>query len=113
LFNLAASLSDALAREKWLEAKVSADAKALKDVETRLAATKARTAKAEKALAEANQRQTKREQAVVERIDALSISFGSKYFLVFDVVSSVLMLLVLIMMSSGCSRTNLGGLQAS
>jgi hypothetical protein len=55
----------------------------LKDAETRLAAAEARSAKAEKALAEANQRQTKREHATVERIDALSTSFGSEYFLVF------------------------------
>jgi hypothetical protein len=76
-------LSDSLAREKGLEAKLSSNTKVLKDAKTCLAATEARAAKAEKPLAEANQRQTKHEQAAVECIDALSTSFGSEYFLVF------------------------------
>jgi hypothetical protein len=62
-------LANALVREKELEAKLSANAKALKDAETRLAsaeakcikdvaAAEAKAAKAEKALAEAIQLQT-------------------------------------------------------
>jgi Skp family chaperone for outer membrane proteins len=74
---------------------MAAQAKALKDAETRLtaaeakhtkdvAAVEAKAAKVEKALAKANQRQSKHEQAVVERIEAMSISFGSKCHLVLD-----------------------------
>jgi septal ring factor EnvC (AmiA/AmiB activator) len=73
-------LSDSLAHKKGLQAKLFANTKALKDVETRLSAVEARAAKAEKDLAKVNQRQTKREQAIVECIDALSTSFGSEYF---------------------------------
>jgi Skp family chaperone for outer membrane proteins len=83
------SLANALVRDKGLEAKLTASAKALKDAQTRLAAAEAKckkdvaapeakAAKAEKALAEANQKQSKREQAVAERIESLSTSFGSK-----------------------------------
>jgi Skp family chaperone for outer membrane proteins len=94
LFNLVASLANAFNHEKGLEAKLSASNKALEEAKTRLAAAEAkriegvaaveaRASKAEKALAEANQRQSKREQAVLERIDALSTSFGCKCRLAF------------------------------
>jgi uncharacterized protein YqjF (DUF2071 family) len=43
----------------------------------------ARAIKAKKALAEVSQRQTRREASVVKRIDDLSTSFGSEYFLSF------------------------------
>jgi hypothetical protein len=44
-------------------------------------AAETRAKKAEKALDEANQKQTKREPAVVERLDEISTSVGSKYFI--------------------------------
>jgi hypothetical protein len=84
-----ASLANALNCKKWLEAKLSASNKALEEAKTRLAAAEAkrieevaaveaRAAKAEKALVETNQRQSKHKQVVVECIDTLSTSFGSK-----------------------------------
>jgi Flp pilus assembly protein TadB len=51
-------------------AKVSAE-RAAKSAETR-------AKKAEKALADANQKQAKREQSVANRLDKISVSFGSK-----------------------------------
>jgi hypothetical protein len=88
--NLAVSLANALAHKKDLEAKLDAQTKALKDVEARLAAPEARhtkdvataeakAAKAEKALAEGNPKQSKCEKAVIERVEALFVSFGSKF----------------------------------
>jgi hypothetical protein len=70
-------------------AKVSAN-KAAKAVETK-------AKRAEKALAEAAQKQTKREQAMVERLDAICTSIGSKYFVLsfcFAELTSIDMLLL-------------------
>jgi hypothetical protein len=76
-----------LAREAALEDELKTNAEALKDANAakvsadnaaKAAETKAK--RAEKALAEAAQKQTKREQAVVERLDAICTSVGSKYF---------------------------------
>jgi uncharacterized protein YlxW (UPF0749 family) len=50
-------------------------AKYKKDV----AAAEARAAKAEKDLAEFKRQQATREQVIVERVDLLSMMFGSKY----------------------------------
>jgi hypothetical protein len=69
------ALATALARVAALEtntAKVSAD-KAAKAAETR-------AKKAKKALAEASQKQAKHEQDVVERLDEICTSVGSKCF---------------------------------
>jgi Skp family chaperone for outer membrane proteins len=71
-----------------LVAELKASTEALKDtnaakVSTEKAAKAAETRakKAEKALAEANQNQTKWEQVVVERLNEISMSVGSKYFI--------------------------------
>jgi hypothetical protein len=83
-------LSAALARKKGLEAKLIASSKALKDAQTRLATieakckkdvatAEAKAAKAKKNLAKARQKQAKRKLAVVERVDSLSMMFGSTY----------------------------------
>jgi hypothetical protein len=70
-----------------LEAKLKTTTEALKDANTakvyadkaaKAAETKAK--KAEKALAEATQKQAKYEQAVVERLDEICTSVGSKCF---------------------------------
>jgi hypothetical protein len=106
--NLVVSLANVLVREKVLEAKLSANAKALKDAESRLAAAEAKrikdvaaieakAAKSEKALAEANQRQSKHEQAVVERTESLSTSIGSKCHLVLNSAFLILSIYVLTM----------------
>jgi uncharacterized protein YlxW (UPF0749 family) len=50
-------------------------AKCKKDV----AAAEVRTAKAEKDLAKFKRQQATREQVIVERVDLLSMMFGSKY----------------------------------
>jgi hypothetical protein len=70
-----------------LEAELKTTAEALKDANTaKVSAEKAAKAaetkakKAKKALAEANQKQAKREQAVVERLDEICTSIGSKCF---------------------------------
>jgi hypothetical protein len=78
-----------LAREKDLDANLAASSKAAKDAQTRMssveakckkyvAAAEAKTTKAEKSLAEAKRQQDTCEQAIVERVDALSMMFGSK-----------------------------------
>jgi hypothetical protein len=122
LLYLTISLANVLTRVKGLEAKLSANTKALKEAETRhieematakLAATQAvkeeeeRAVKAEKALAEVTQRQTKHEEAAVKRLNALSTSFGSKIFLIFsDCPFSTYMCFDCNV--SCCSRTNWG-----
>jgi uncharacterized protein YlxW (UPF0749 family) len=84
----AVALARALARVATLETKLKTATEALKDANTakvstekaaKAAKTKAR--KAEKALAEANRKQAKREQAVVDRLDEISMSVGSKCFI--------------------------------
>jgi hypothetical protein len=82
LFTVA--LATALDRVAALEAKLKTAIEVLKDANTakvsaKVAETKAK--KAKKALAEANQKQTKREQAMVERLDEISTSVGSKCFI--------------------------------
>jgi hypothetical protein len=89
-------LANALAREKGLETKLAASAKALKDAQTQLAAieakckkdvtaTEARATKAEKALGEADQKQSQHDQSVVQCIDVFSTLFGSKCDLPFPI----------------------------
>jgi hypothetical protein len=84
----AVALATALARVAALEAELKITIEALKDAKTtkvstdkaaKAAETKAK--KAEKALAEATQKQAKREQAVVERLDEICTSVGSKCFI--------------------------------
>jgi biopolymer transport protein ExbB/TolQ len=79
------SLATALARIATLEAELKTSTEALKDanaakVSTKKAAKSAETRakKAKKALADASQKQTKQEQSVVERLDEISTSVGSK-----------------------------------
>jgi hypothetical protein len=84
----AVAVARALARVAMLEIELKTATEALKDANTakvsakkaaKAAGTKAK--KAEKALAEANQKQAKREQAVVDRLDKISTSVGSKCFI--------------------------------
>jgi hypothetical protein len=101
LLDITVSLANALNRAKVLEAKLSANTKALEEADTKhaeevatakLVATQAvkevkeRVVKAEKALAEVTQRQSNHEEAVVKRIDALSTSFGNKQCLIFFIL---------------------------
>jgi hypothetical protein len=86
LFTVA--LATALARVAALEPELKTSTEALKDTnaakvsaEKAAKAAEASAKKAEKALAEASQKQTKREQAVVERLDEISTSVGSKCFI--------------------------------
>jgi hypothetical protein len=101
---LAAALDQALACVAALEAELKTTTEALKDANAakvsadnaaKAAETKAK--RAEKAFAEAAQKQTKHEQAVVERLDAICTSVGSKYFVLsfcFAEVTSIDMLLL-------------------
>jgi hypothetical protein len=82
----AVALATALAHVASLEAKLKTTTEALKnanaakvfaDKAAKAAETKAK--KAEKALAEATQKQSKHEEAVVERLDAICTSMGSKF----------------------------------
>jgi biopolymer transport protein ExbB/TolQ len=82
------ALATVLARIATLEAELKTSMEALKDANTaKVSAEKAtksaetRAKKAEKALADASQKQTKREQSVVERLDKISTSVGSKCFI--------------------------------
>jgi Skp family chaperone for outer membrane proteins len=84
----AVSLATALPRVAALETELKTATAALKDAnDAKVSAEKAAKAaetkakKAEKALAEANQKQAKREQAVVDRLDEISMSVGSKCFI--------------------------------
>jgi Flp pilus assembly protein TadB len=83
----AVALAMALARVATLEAELKTTTEALKDANSaKVSADKAAKAaktkakKAEKGLAEATQKQAKREQAVVERLDEIFTSVGSKCF---------------------------------
>jgi hypothetical protein len=101
---LAAALDQSLACVAALEAKLKTIAEALKDANAaKVSADKAAKAvetkakSAEKALAEAAQKQTKREQAVVEILDTICTSVGSKYFVLsfcFAEITSIDMLLL-------------------
>jgi hypothetical protein len=82
---LVAALVTARARISALEAEVKASveawesanaAKVSAEKAAKSAETKAK--KAEKALADANQKRAKREQFIAERLDKISVSFGSK-----------------------------------
>jgi hypothetical protein len=82
------ALARALACVAMLETKLKTAIEALKDGNTaKVSAEKAAKAaetkakKAEKALAEANHKQAKWEQAVVDRLDEISTSIGSKSFI--------------------------------
>jgi hypothetical protein len=92
-------LANAPNRASVLESKLKVTTKALEEadkkcakevVATKLAADQvvkegeARAIKAKKALAEVSKKQTQREEAIVKRIDDLSTSFGSEYFLAFQ-----------------------------
>jgi hypothetical protein len=84
---LAAALNQALARVATMEAELKTTVEALKDANaTKISADKVAKAvetkakRAEKALTEAAQKQTKHEQAVVDRLDVICTSVGSKYF---------------------------------
>jgi hypothetical protein len=70
-----------------LEAKLKITSKALKDANATRTSTKkaakaaeARACKADKALAEVAQKQTNREGAIVQWLDAIVASIGSKFF---------------------------------
>jgi hypothetical protein len=85
---LSVALATAHDRIAALEVKLKDSTEALRDanaakVSSKKAAevTEARAKKAKKALAEANKKQSKREQTVVERLDEISTSVGSKYFI--------------------------------
>jgi hypothetical protein len=82
------ALATALARVAYLEAKLKTTTEALKYANTtKVFADKAAKAaetnakKAKKALAKATQKQAKREKAVVERLDVIRMSVGSKCFI--------------------------------
>jgi hypothetical protein len=84
----AVALATALARVAALETELKTTTEALKDANNaKVSADKAAKAaetkskKAEKALAEATQKQAKSEQAVVEQLDAICMSIGSKCFI--------------------------------
>jgi multidrug efflux pump subunit AcrA (membrane-fusion protein) len=101
---LVAALNQALARVATLEVNLKTTAEALKDANAakisadkvaKAAETKAK--RAEKALTKAAQKQTKREQAVVDRLDVICTSVGSKYFVLsfcFPEVTPIDMLLL-------------------
>jgi Skp family chaperone for outer membrane proteins len=82
------ALAMAHARITALEAKLKASTEALKDAnaakvsaERAAKSAETRAKKAEKALADDNQKRTKREQSVVKQLDDISISVGSKCFI--------------------------------
>jgi translation initiation factor 2B subunit (eIF-2B alpha/beta/delta family) len=82
------ALATAHARITKLEAKLRASIEALKDAnaakvsaERAAKSAETRAKKAEKALADANQKQIKREQSVIKGLDEISISVGSKCFI--------------------------------
>jgi Flp pilus assembly protein TadB len=112
LFTVA--LATALPRRSALEAELKTATEALKDANTsKVSAEKAakaaetRAKKAEKALAEANQKQTKREQDVVERLDEISTSVGSKCFILsltlcYSCICRYVLLILLVLLR--CSR---------
>jgi hypothetical protein len=86
-FLFAVALNKALARVASLEAKLKTTSLALKDANiAKASAEKAaktvetKAKKAEKALDEVAQKQSNREGAVVEQLDAICTSVGSKFF---------------------------------
>jgi hypothetical protein len=109
-----------LAREKDFKEKLATSSKAAKDVETHLAAVEAkckkdvaaieaRTAKAKKYLAEFKWQQAAREQAIVERVDSLSMVFVSKYIcLPQDPLVSLVHMLLAEYRLSCCNRADWG-----
>jgi uncharacterized protein YlxW (UPF0749 family) len=83
LFEVA--MAKALARVATLEIELKTATEAIKDANTAKVSSKkaakpaeTKAKKAEKALAEANQKQTKWEQAVVDRLDKISMSICGK-----------------------------------
>jgi uncharacterized protein YlxW (UPF0749 family) len=88
-FLFAVALNKALARIDSLEAELKTTSQALKDANMAKAlaekaakaakTVEAKAKKAEKALAEVAQKQSNREGAVVERLDAICMSVGSKF----------------------------------
>jgi Flp pilus assembly protein TadB len=87
-FLFAVALNKALAGVASLEAELKSTSSALKDANiakasaekaTKMAEAKAK--KAEKALAEVSQKQSNHEGAVIERLDAICTSVGSKFFI--------------------------------
>jgi Flp pilus assembly protein TadB len=86
-FLFAVALNKALARVASSEAELKTTSQALKEaniaknsVEKVAKTTETKAKKAEKALAEIAQKQSNREGAVVERLDAICTSVGSKCF---------------------------------
>jgi Skp family chaperone for outer membrane proteins len=82
------ALATTLPHIATLEAELKTSMEALKDANAaRVSTEKAtksaetRAKKAEKALADASQKQIKREKSVVERLDEISTSVGSKCFI--------------------------------
>jgi hypothetical protein len=73
-----------------LEAELKASTEALNDAnaakvsaERAAKSTETRDKKAEKALVDAKQKQTKREKSVAKRLDEISVSVGSKCFILY------------------------------
>jgi Flp pilus assembly protein TadB len=82
----AVALATALARVASSQTELKTSTEDLKDANTAKVsvdkaakAAETRATKAEKALAEATQKQAKREDVVVERLDAICTSVGSKF----------------------------------
>jgi hypothetical protein len=87
-FLFVVALNKALARVAYLEAKLKTTFQALKDAniakdsaEKAAKTAIAKAKKAEKALAEITQKQSNCEGAVIERLDAICTSVGSKFFI--------------------------------
>jgi hypothetical protein len=92
----AVALNKALPRVASLEAELKTTSQALKDANIAKASAEkgaktaeARAKKAEKALAEIAQKQSNREGAVVERLDVICTSIGSKCFILSFCLSKV------------------------
>jgi biopolymer transport protein ExbB/TolQ len=86
-FLFAVALNKALARVAFLEAEQKTTAQALKDANIAKASAEkaaktaeAKAKKAKKALAEIAQNQSHREGPIIERLDAICTSVGSKFF---------------------------------
>jgi chromosome segregation ATPase len=82
------ALAMAHARITTLEAKLKVCTKALNDAnaakvsaERAAKSAETRAKKSEKALADANKKQTKWDQSMVKRLDEISVSVGSKCFI--------------------------------
>jgi Skp family chaperone for outer membrane proteins len=87
-FLFAVALNKALARVASLEAELKTTSQAPKDANIAKASAEkaaktaeAKAKKAQKALAEVAKKQSNHEGAVVERLDAISTSVGSKFFI--------------------------------